>query len=218
MKARLKYAYVFLLCSLFAAAVPAETMDSTPVTGRIVETMDSAGYTYVLVESDDGEKTWAATVQAVVHTGDVVTIPPGLGMKNFHSPTLDRDFETIRFVESLTADAASASAVEGAPMDPPVGGLRIADVYARKADLAGKEVTVRGKVVRYTENVMGRNWLHIQDGSGAPTGDGDLTITTAAHVERGSIVTAKGKLALDQDLGYGYAYELLLEDAEIRAE
>jgi predicted small lipoprotein YifL len=57
------------------------------------------------------------------------------------------------------------------------GGQTVAEVYAGKDALAGKPVTVRGKVVKLNTGIMGRNWLHVRDGSGTE-GTNDLTVTT----------------------------------------
>ena len=92
--------------------------------------------------------------------------------------------------------------------------MTIADVWAKRAALAGKTVTVRGKVVKFNGGIMGRNWLHIQDGSGkAADATHDLTVTTDAVVKLGDIVTAKGVLAIDKDFGAGYVYKAILESA-----
>ncbi len=56
-------------------------------------------------------------------------------------------------------------------------GKTVGDVYAGQADLGGKEVTVRGKVVKFSPQIMGKNWVHVQDGTGQAGGN-DLTVTT----------------------------------------
>ena len=61
---------------------------------------------------------------------------------------------------------------------------------------------------------MGRNWLHLRDGSGS--GDGaDLAVTTAAAVQVGETVVVKGRLARNRDFGAGYTYAVLVEDATV---
>ncbi|MBB5022744.1 hypothetical protein [Desulfurispira natronophila] len=96
----------------------------------------------------------------------------------------------------------------------PLNNLSIANVYDRKDDLAGGEVHLRGKVVRYNANIMGTNWLHIQDGSGGP-GTNDLTVTTDSKVQVGDIVTVQGVLTADKDFGHGYAYDLIIQNAKV---
>jgi hypothetical protein len=91
-------------------------------------------------------------------------------------------------------------------------------VFAEKASLAGKPVTVRGKVVKVNGGIMGKNWLHVRDGSGAE-GTNDLTVTTSGELpELGTIVVVTGPVTLDKDFGMGYQYAVILEDAEVKAE
>jgi len=97
------------------------------------------------------------------------------------------------------------------------GGKTVAEVFAEKASLAGKPVTVRGKVVKVNGGIMGKNWLHVRDGSGAE-GTNDLTVTTSGELpELGTIVVVTGPVTLDKDFGMGYQYAVILEDAEVKA-
>lgn len=102
-------------------------------------------------------------------------------------------------------------------IEKPVGGKTISDLYAEKNSLSGQAVVVRGKVVKFTANVMGKNWLHVRDGTGED-GTNDLTVTTDSVVKIGDVVTASGVLALDRDLGFGYVYDIIIEDAEVTVE
>jgi hypothetical protein len=102
-------------------------------------------------------------------------------------------------------------------MPPPEGGLSVADVWAKRASLAGKTVTVRGTVVKFNGAIMGRNWIHIQDGSGkADDGTHDLTITTDAAAKVGDVVTVTGVIAVDKDFTAGYAYAVIMEGAKLK--
>ncbi|MGB4335712.1 MAG: hypothetical protein WBJ41_12830 [Chromatiaceae bacterium] len=92
----------------------------------------------------------------------------------------------------------------------------IADIYKEKAELAGKPVKLQGKVVKVNNNIMNRNFLHLQDGSGDPAlGTNDLTITSEETAGMGDTVSVTGTLAVDMDFGSGYKYPLLLEKASI---
>ena len=92
----------------------------------------------------------------------------------------------------------------------------IADIYQEKAALAGQPVKLQGKVVKVNNNIMNRNFLHLQDGSGDPAlGTNDLTITSDDTAAMGDTVTVTGTLAVDTDFGSGYKYPLLLEKATI---
>ena len=92
----------------------------------------------------------------------------------------------------------------------------IAEAWAKKDALAGKTVTIRGTVVKYNAQVMGKNWLHLQDGSGdAAKGTNDITVTTMDHVTKGSTVTIRGTVKTSQDFGAGYKYAIIVEDAKV---
>jgi hypothetical protein len=85
------------------------------------------------------------------------------------------------------------------------------------AALAGQTVAVRGIAVKVSNAIMGKNWVHLQDGSG-DAGSNDLTVTATNKVEVGAIITASGTLATNLDFGYGYTYAVLLEDAAIETK
>ena len=98
------------------------------------------------------------------------------------------------------------------------GGKTVAEVFAEKDALGGKPVTVRGKVVKVNVGIMGKNWLHVRDGSGAE-GTNDLTVTTAAELPAlGTTVVVTGPVTLNKDFGMGYTYDVIVEDAEVKAE
>ena len=135
-----------------------------------------------------------------------------------------------------SADPAAAAAAEVAAKGHPLpsagksdvsltgitkaeGGKTIQEVFDEKAALAGSKVTVRGKAVKVNAGIMGRNWVHIRDGSGA-NGDNDLTVTTTSPSlpDVGDLVLVTGTVALDQDFGVGYQYAVILQDAELTLE
>lgn len=220
----------------------AESAGST--TGKVVETMNSGGYTYVQVD-DGSKKIWAAAPQLTVAVGDRVIVPAGMPMRDFTSKTLNRTFDVVYFVPSiqvLGAKAASeqvttarraesdgipghggagakepAAAVDLSNIKKAEGGQTVAELFAEKAALAGKEVVVRGRVVKYTPSVMGKNWIHLRDGSGG-SGTDDLTVTTSADAAVGKTVLVRGKLSTDKDYGFGYHYDVIIEDATVTVE
>jgi len=77
---------------------------------------------------------------------------------------------------------------------------------------------VRGKVVRFSPQIMGKNWIHLQDGTGDENGNADLTVTTATSAEVGDTVLVTGKLETDKDIAHGTVYEVIVEDAEVVVE
>jgi hypothetical protein len=205
--------------------------------GTVAKTIKVERYTYVQVDTGK-EKIWAATPEFNGKVGDRVVVPEGLVMQNFHSNTLDRDFELVHFVGTISSGENSqefTKELQMPPGHPPMGGKSsepqvdvsgvekakdgktVAEIFAAKEDLAGKQVLVRGKVVKFLPQIMGKNWLHLQDGSGGE-GTNDLTVTTTAMAEVGDLVLVNGKVSVNRDFGYGYTYEVLLEDAEITVE
>lgn len=98
------------------------------------------------------------------------------------------------------------------------GGKTVAEVFAEKDQLAGQQVVLRGKVVKSNPGIMGKNWIHVRDGSGAE-GTNDLTVsTTGAAPAVGDTVLVKGPVSLNKDLGMGYVYDVIVEDAEVTVE
>ena len=101
------------------------------------------------------------------------------------------------------------------------GGKTVAEVFADKDQLSGQKVTVRGKVVKTNTGIMGKDWVHVRDGSGAD-GTNDLTVTrsagAAAQPNVGDLVLVTGTVVLNKDFGMGYQYPVIVEDAEVRAD
>lgn len=90
----------------------------------------------------------------------------------------------------------------------------VAALNQEKATLAGKLVRVQGKVVKVNNGIMGRNFLHVQDGTGDQNSN-DLTVTSKQTAVVGDQVTVTGRVVLNRDFGAGYAYPLLVEEASI---
>ena len=212
------------------------------IRGTVLETMDAADYTYVLLDTAEGQL-WVAAQQTPVAVGDIVQTNQGMAMQNFTSQSLNRTFDIIYF-SGVLQNLSATSLPEGHPVTalppghptttaPAAAGAMVADsavaaieegkdiawVYANKDSLAGQPVSLRGKVVKYNANILGTNWLHIQDGSGsAADASNDLLVTTAAEADIGDTVVVTGNIALDKDFGAGYSYPVLMEDASVTVE
>lgn len=92
----------------------------------------------------------------------------------------------------------------------------ISECFEQGKELNGKTVRVRGKVMKISRMIMGKNWLHIQDGTGNPLkNQHDLVVTTTEDAEEGKVITIAGTLAYERDFGAGYKYEVIVEDAKI---
>ncbi len=95
-------------------------------------------------------------------------------------------------------------------------GYRIEEIFSRAESLHGTEVNVRGKVVKVSPNIMGKNWIHIQDGSGNPMNNShDLVVTTTEMTEVDAVVLVRGTLTAKKDFGFGYKYDAIIEEASL---
>ncbi len=223
-----------LIAGALLASVAMTAASAAPVhTATVLETMDSGGYTYVKVD-EDGQVFWAAAPASKVSVGDRVTFTAQMTMANFTSRTLDRTFDELMFVGALQGGSAASEAPAAAtvaatvpvspttpavaavsePIDKAQDGYTIAEVFAGKDELKGKTIRVRGKVVKVSRNIMGLNWVHLQDGSGAEGTDRLIFRSATEVAEVGSVVTAEGTLDTDMDFGYGYRYDVLVDDSK----
>lgn len=228
-----------LLLALTAAPIQAAPDATGAISGKVVETMNAASYTYVLIDTG-AKKSWVAAPQFAVKVGDTVAIADAMPMQNYQSKTLNRTFDLVYFTGNISVNGAPAAPSTTAPIPAPStaalppgqrtmpaktapdltgikraeNGQTVAEVITGKTKFAGKPVAIRARVVKYNAQILGKNWLHIQDGSGAP-GTNDLTVTTAATVKVGDLVLVTGKLGLDRDFGSGYKYPLIIEDASV---
>jgi hypothetical protein len=236
MKKLLAVLLTLALGAAWAAQPPAAV---PPLKGEVLETRDADPYTYLRLKTAQGE-TWAAVMKAPVKKGAQVTILEPMTMANFESKALKMKFDTIVFgtlagtaAPSMGAAVPASSSAMGTNASPhgnaaksadvPVEKVAkatgpdartVAEVFAQRAQLKGKTVAVRGKIVKFAGNIMGKNWVHLRDGSGAAAdGTNDLVVTTKQDARAGEVVTARGVVNTDVDIGMGVKYKVLLEDA-----
>jgi hypothetical protein len=196
----------------------------------VKEVIQTDRYTYLHVDKD-GEDKWLAVSHMEVKDGETLYFATGFEMKNFESKDLQRTFESILFIDRISPDPAafnnpagvgntsgnlssdtSRVSNSGAVSE---GTMTISEIFVRKNELKGKQVTVKGKVTKANSGILGTNWYHITDG----TRDGkatDLVFTSDAFLNLGDEVTVQGGIILDKDLGSGYFFEVLLEKAEVK--
>ena len=200
------------------------------VAGEVIQT---SKYTYVYVVEDEDEY-WVAITKAPVEEGKTYFWSIGSEMRDFTGSELNRTFESIYFVQDFTDQPITTETShqpkmstdmggkpklaekEGLSIDLPEGALSIAELYEKRADYDGKKVMVRGEVIKFSPEIMGKNWIHIQDGTKDAEGNYDLTITTNGTVNPGDVVTFEGVVAVDKDFGAGYFYPVIIEEAEIK--
>lgn len=69
--------------------------------GKVTQTMNGGGYTYVEAADDKGEKTWLALPEMKVSEGDKIEYPDTPPMVNYNSKTMNRTFDKIHFVQGV---------------------------------------------------------------------------------------------------------------------
>ncbi|MBL8305104.1 MAG: nucleotide-binding protein [Rubrivivax sp.] len=224
------------LAALLAFPLGAGAQAPTTLQGEVLEVLNVDGYTYLRLKTRSGDA-WAAVTTAAVTKGAQVSIANAMPMDNFESKALKRRFERVYFGEVAGAGAGAKPAGGGLPsaMHTPGGGAAaavaqppvpkasgaeartVAEVVQGRKGLKDKVVLVRARVVKVNNGIMGKNWLHLQDGSGkAQDGSNDLLVTSKDSAAVGDIVMVRGKVRTDVTLGSGYAYEVLVEDASVR--
>ncbi len=234
MKALLAICMIVTATAVWAGENTATTpRETTAVKGKVLEVINVESYTYLRLETQDGE-TWAAVGKAPVKKGDAVSVENVTVMNNFESKTLKKTFPTILF-GSLGKSTASAPAGKFMGLAYPVFSKKpdtvdakvakasganaktVAEVMSKGSELKEKTVLVRGKVVKYNPGIMGKNWIHLRDGSGsAADNTNDILVTSQNKASLGQIVTAKGTVHTDMDFGAGYAYKVLIEEATLQ--
>jgi hypothetical protein len=194
----------------------------------VKEVMQVAGYTYLRVTENEKEL-WLATPPITATVGETLYYEGGFEMTNFKSKELNRTFESIYFLEGISKEPIEArskedmvspgatAAKEGKKeiaVTPAEGGISIAELYSKRATYEGKTVKIKAEVTKFSPEIMGTNWIHAQDGTDSE-GNFDLTVTSDETVTVGDVVVFEGKVVLKKDLGYGYFFEVLLEDAKV---
>lgn len=193
----------------------------------IKEVIQTTSYTYLRVEKNN-EDLWLAVIKQDYTEGAFIYYTGGLKMTNFESPELKRTFETVYFVQNISNSPIDLNASMNMPdshskkaalkkldiqISQPEGGVSIGELYEKRETYSGKPVKVRGQVTTVNTAILGKNWIHIQDGTSSGESF-DLTLTTNQQPKEGDIITYSGILNLDKDFGMGYFFAVILEDAK----
>lgn len=224
---------LFFMVTFSWAEEGAQTPSSMLVKGEVLEVKSVDNFTYLRLRTQSGE-TWAAVINATASKGQLVTLENVTVMNNFESKALKKVFPTILFGSLVGAPVKTpASTVMGKsfstqPKEKEAGVIQvakatgsnaktIAEIVTAADKLKDKTVLVRGKVVKYNPSIMGKNWLHIRDGSGSEAqATNDILVTTTQSAKLGDVVTVKGVVHIDKDFGAGYAYKVLIEEATLQ--
>ncbi len=224
---------VLLLASAGCSREQSAPQEGAPLTGKVLEVRQTKQFTYLRLQTPNGE-IWAATQRAELKKGVDLTLEHPVVMTDFQSSELNRKFDRIVF-GSLPGTAKStppsrsdlASVHAGVGKAPAMGEVKVAkasgpdartvaEIVAGKDQLKGQTVVVRGKVVKYNPGILGRNWIHLRDGSGsAADRTNDVLVTSKSETKVGDVVLVKGVVQTDQDFGAGYSYPVMIEAAEL---
>ncbi len=202
-------------------------VDEDVHTVKALETIDASRYVYIRVQ--EGEETfWVATIKQPIEIGNMYHYHGGLLKTNYRSKEHNKVFDKIYLVSNLisadhasnmppamTSGQASGTATGQAHTVTKVdvkGSVKIKDLVANPQKYEGKVVQVSGKCVKLNANIMGRNWMHLQDGS---KDSYDFVVTSEQMIPEGGVVTLAGTISLKKDFGAGYFYELIMENASI---
>ena len=191
------------------------------------EVLQTDRYTYLKVD-EKGRKYWLATAKTEAQKGQVYLYRGGLLKTNFESREYNRTFDTIYLVSNVipasehpggnltpsgTPTAAGAAPQNMTPAAEVKDAVKLSELFANKTKYDGKTITVSGECVKVNNGIMGRNWVHIQDGTKHDGKKADLTVTTGLVIPVGSKVALKGKIVLNKDFGAGYRYDVIMEEA-----
>jgi len=230
---------VFAFFCFFAACKTDNKTQSNPNLHKVevLEFVHTPQYTYLRVKEEDKER-WLAVPRYDTKVGTTVYYMGGYDMGKFHSKELNRDFDNVLFLDSVslqpidlqktssttnnTDSVVQEKSTGKAKLDkidvniqPDKDGVTIAQLFEKRDSYNGKIIKVKGVVLKYNEAIMDRNWIHIQDGTQDAKGNFDLTVTTSEVVKEGDVISFEGKIVLNQDFGYGYSYDVLMENAKI---
>lgn len=228
---QLAFALAALLVSVAGLAAPGDVQR-----GAVTFAKTAGGYTYLQVK-EAGKDVWLATTPLPVVVGDQVEYMGGDVMTQFHSQAMDKTFDSIRFVSRIHVVGRDAppAVVQGMPADKahqgviapkaaaqakpeaivkPKDGKTVAELFAQKDSLKGKNVVLRAKVAKFSKNILGKNWATLNDGSGKAPDDKIVAITSDA-VAVGDVVTVAGVVKTDVNLGAGYKYKVILDEARL---
>ena len=226
---------IFLISSIGFAQNPHAESGLKKVT--VKEVLQVSSYTYLKVLEEDQTEKWLAVPTIEAEPEEVYYYKGGMEMPDFTSNELNRTFDAVIFLGSITpADAIdpekgmkdpnAETAEPKQPAKQPTldklelriegieSGVRIAELFENKQNYAGKKVKVKGEVTKFTPSIMGKNWVHFQDGTSFD-GAYDLMITTQESLAVGDVVVFEGAIAVAKDFGAGYFYDVILEEAVV---
>lgn len=198
----------------------------------VKQTIPGEKYLYMKISEGDREY-WAATGKSDVSEGETYYYNEALVQTGFESKELQRVFDTLYLITQMVpeshgagmkpvekvaeppAEALKSGTKKGFHSSPLAGKatpLSIAELLKDPLAYKGKVVELTATCTKINEGILGRNWLHLQDGT---ADDQDLVVTSQDAIDPGTEITIRAIVQLDRDFGAGYAYDVLLEDGKI---
>ncbi len=189
----------------------------------------SPGAKYLYAEVREGDRTyWIATRNQEIKEGETYLYNEALLKTQFESKELDRVYDTLYMVTALiskehgTLPASSKEVakqdISGQPVKEKkgiqegnaasIGKVTLSDLFKNPDQYEGKIIEIRGTCTKVSNDILGRNWVHVNDG----VYDKDLVVTLQQEVVKGETLTIEGLVQLNVDLGSGYTYDILLEE------
>ena len=188
--------------------------------GTVVDTIDGGGYTYLQID-DTKKKYWVAVEGVKIDKGTEVRFTEEMRVKNFQSKALNRTFDEVVFASNLqhrtnVPEKGNLELINEQVKESPYkqkDTMSVQEAWEKRASLKDKTISIRGKVVKASQNIIARNWIHIQDGTGEGSEVGRIVFTSKELPKVGDIVTATGVVMVDKDFGSGYFYKIIVENA-----
>lgn len=203
---------------------PGSSVSSDVHTIKVNEVLSSDKYVYLNVNEGNSQY-WIVTRKRDVEIGETYFFSGGLLKTNYENKEINRVFDKIYLVSNIVSanhgnNPATINDHEmqgfADPKEPRIfekeGSIKIADLLANPKKYEGKKIQLTGKCVKLNANIMGRNWIHLQDGS---KNDYDLVLTSKIAIPVGHIVTMTGTVSLNKDFGAGYQYDIIIENCDI---
>jgi len=203
---------------------------------KVLEVLPTDKYVYLRVEEEGEEEYWIATRKQDVIAGQQYFYRGGLLKTQFESKEYNRVFDRVYLVSNIIpanhsqagsqakvsksagdnvnteSKAAESTPVSMVTEEARKASISISELVNNSASYEGKIVVLSGTVTKVNPNIMGRNWIHLKDGS---MDDYDLVITSSIAIPEGHEVSLKGMVTLNRDFGAGYSYDILVENAEL---
>ena len=223
--------FIVAMLAVLSVAVPGLSAEETIHAGTVIYTKNAGNYTYIRLK-EAGKKIWLATSPLRVSVGDPIEYVGGDVMKTFESKAMNKTFDEIRFVTRirvvkngpLSDNQAMASVAH--PKSSPVAPVpkkgeikktgkekTVEEIFSGREQLKDLPVTLRGKVIKVSRNILKKNWITLSDGTGTAPDDRIVAVTTDL-VTPGDVATVTGTLKTNVNLGAGYKYKVLIDDAE----